>query len=419
MTRRKTKPGRSGRPAAGKRHVLIWMFLFIVIIGAVAYLTGNTGRDFPGIRQMITQAEEKKAEEQAAHGDYRPLSAVVLSHVHQWASDSGAEARDISSEDKKQTLDSGTPIFWTHTDVELTLPDHANISSITDGLTAGGHIRFALQPEGTAAADGGRAVKYDLILTDICSGTAITLHPVSLLVRQAKTGQAAGTAAPGSAPVKGVLALCVDDCGGDLETQQIYENLGVPVTLSVMPNRQYTRQSASEGAAAGLEIILHQPMEPESDSGMEPRTILTSMSDDSIRAMLRESLSQVPQAAGINNHQGSKATADKRVMAVVMQELKQRGLFFFDSRTSAASVGAATASAYGVRSASNSFFIDNSSDEASIRARLQQAGELAARNGSVIIIGHCRPHTAQAVKDMVPILRSQGIRFVFLSDVMR
>lgn len=136
-----------------------------------------------------------------------------------------------------------------------------------------------------------------------------------------------------SSSVTGRLAVVIDDAGLDLESQRIYEEIGVPLTLAVMPNKMYTSEAAAEWSRYGMPVILHQPMEPVSGSGMEEKTILTSMSDEAIRYMLKESLEQIPQAVGINNHQGSRATTDARVMRVVMNELSHRGLFFFDSRT--------------------------------------------------------------------------------------
>ena len=121
-----------------------------------------------------------------------------------------------------------------------------------------------------------------------------------------------------SSSVTGRLAVVIDDAGLDLESQRIYEEIGVPLTLAVMPNKMYTSEAAAEWSRYGMPVILHQPMEPVSGSGMEEKTILTSMSDEAIRYMLKESLEQIPQAVGINNHQGSRATTDARVMRVVM-----------------------------------------------------------------------------------------------------
>lgn len=219
-------------------------------------------------------------------------------------------------------------------------------------------------------------------------------------------------------PVTGRLAVVIDDAGLDLESQRVYQNIGVPFTLAVMPNKLHTSEAAAEWENHGMPVILHQPMEPVSGAGMEDKTILVSMSDDEIRKMLSESLSQIPQVAGINNHQGSKATADYRVMSIVMEELSHRGLFFFDSHTNTTTEADNAALAFGVPYARNDLFVDNSSDEAEIRAMIREGAERAKKRGNYIIIGHCRPHTAAAFRDMVPILQSEGIEFVYVSSLL-
>lgn len=222
-----------------------------------------------------------------------------------------------------------------------------------------------------------------------------------------------------SSSVTGRLAVVIDDAGLDLESQRIYEEIGVPLTLAVMPNKMYTSEAAAEWSRYGMPVILHQPMEPVSGSGMEEKTILTSMSDEAIRYMLKESLEQIPQAVGINNHQGSRATTDARVMRVVMNELSHRGLFFFDSRTNTTTAADSAAASYGVPYARNDLFVDNSADEGEIRAMIQEGANRAKARGSYIIIGHCRPHTAAAFRDIVPQLQAQGIEFVYVSSLLR
>ena len=209
-----------------------------------------------------------------------------------------------------------------------------------------------------------------------------------------------------SSSVTGRLAVVIDDAGLDLESQRIYEEIGVPLTLAVMPNKMYTSEAAAEWSRYGMPVILHQP-------------ILTSMSDEAIRYMLKESLEQIPQAVGINNHQGSRATTDARVMRVVMNELSHRGLFFLDSRTNTTTAADSAAVSYGVPYARNDLFVDNSADEGEIRAMIQEGANRAKASGSYIIIGHYRPHTAAAFRDIVPQLQAQGIEFVYVSSLLR
>ena len=219
--------------------------------------------------------------------------------------------------------------------------------------------------------------------------------------------------------VTGRLAIVIDDAGRDLDSQHIYEQMGIPLTLAVMPDQIHTRDAALSWRAHGLPVILHQPMESVSGIGMEPKVILTSMSDAAIRQMLRDSLSQLPEAIGINNHQGSKATIDARTMDIVMNELHHRGLFFFDSHTNSTTAADKAAKTYGVPYVRNDLFVDNSASVSDICAMIQEGADRAKKKGTYIIIGHCRPHTADAFRQMVPKLKAQGIEFVYLSSLKK
>jgi polysaccharide deacetylase 2 family uncharacterized protein YibQ len=242
----------------------------------------------------------------------------------------------------------------------------------------------------------------------------------------AKQSATPAKAAPAAAPkpntptaVKGKLAVVIDDAGRDLESQHVYESLGIPLTLAVMPNQVHTRDAALSWHAHGLPVILHQPMESVSGIGMESKVILTSMSDEEIRSLLKSSLSQVPEAVGINNHQGSKATTDRRTMDVVMNELHHRHLFFFDSRTNSTTAADAAAASYGVPYVRNDLFVDNEADVAAISAMIREAAKRAQKYGTYVIIGHCRPKTAEAFRQMVPQLEKEGIQFVYVSSLAK
>lgn len=215
------------------------------------------------------------------------------------------------------------------------------------------------------------------------------------------------------------LAVVIDDGGRDLETQRVYERMGIPLTLAVMPNQSHTKEAAANWAAAGLPVIIHQPMESVSGEGMEPVVLLTTMTADEMRGILRQSFSQIPQAVGMNNHQGSKATTHRPTMNVVMQELSARGMWFLDSATNTTTAADAACAAYGVPYGRNELFVDNEADVAKIKAMIRKGATLAKERGHAMIIGHCRPKTAEAFRQIVPELQRDGIVFVYVSELLK
>ncbi len=165
--------------------------------------------------------------------------------------------------------------------------------------------------------------------------------------------------------------------------------------------------------------MLHLPMETISGLNPGPGKVTTEMSDAQITTQVESDLNQVPLARGVNNHEGSKGSADPRVMHDVIGVLAKRGdLFFIDSRTSSSSVGEQTAQAAGVPTAARDVFLDNQESVAYTEAQLREAAAIAQRTGSAIAIGHPRPTTLAAVRAMIPELQADGITFVLAQDLV-
>ncbi len=229
----------------------------------------------------------------------------------------------------------------------------------------------------------------------------------------------APSAAASAAAVSGPkLALIVDDCGQWISTERGFIALPIPITLSVLPDVHGTTLIAHEAAAAGKGVMLHLPMETISGLNPGPGKVTTEMTDAQITARVESDLAQVPLAAGVNNHEGSKATADARVMRDVAEVLKSHGdLFFIDSRTSAATVGARVAAEVGIPTASRDVFLDDKANVAYVEGQLREAAAVAKRTGSAIAIGHPRPSTLAAVQAMIPELQAEGIHFVLAQSL--
>ena len=128
------------------------------------------------------------------------------------------------------------------------------------------------------------------------------------------------------------IAIILDDWGNNHSLLKYAIDIGRPVTLSILPHLSQSRRIAEEAFANHLGVMLHMPMQPKSNKQrLEPHTILTTTSDKDIRLYLDQAIASVPHAEGVNNHMGSAATGDRRVMTALLKDLKGRGLFFVDS----------------------------------------------------------------------------------------
>jgi hypothetical protein len=164
--------------------------------------------------------------------------------------------------------------------------------------------------------------------------------------------------------------------------------------------------------------MLHLPMEPVSGIDPGPGRITTKMDDAAITAQVRDDIASVPLATGVNNHEGSRATADDRVMRDVAAVLAADHLFFIDSLTSGSSIAQRDARAAGIATASRDVFLDNVADVDATEAQLRHAAQVAKTNGTAIAIGHPRPTTLAAVRALLPELQRDGITFVFARDLV-
>jgi polysaccharide deacetylase 2 family uncharacterized protein YibQ len=238
---------------------------------------------------------------------------------------------------------------------------------------------------------------------------------------EATTPAPGSSAAPATTPRAGAprLAIIIDDCGQWPDTEHGFIALPAALTLSVLPHVRYGTQIAHDADAAGKGVMLHLPMEPLSGADPGPGRITVAMNDAAIAAQVRDDLASVPLATGVNNHEGSRATADARVMRAVAGVLAERRLFFIDSRTGSASVAERDASAAGIPTAGRDVFLDNVADVDATEAQLRRAAQVAKANGSAIAIGHPRPTTLTAVRALLPELERDGIQLVLARDLVR
>ena len=139
---------------------------------------------------------------------------------------------------------------------------------------------------------------------------------------------------------------------------------------------------------AGHEVWLHLPMEAVGDSDPGPGALMSGMSDDELRDAVFMAINNIPHVVGINNHMGSKATANLRMMTWVMQELASMDLAFLDSRTTVDTVAEDAARAQGVKTGRRHVFLDNERTEAAIREQLDEAVYRSRMEGEIIAIGH-------------------------------
>jgi uncharacterized protein len=186
------------------------------------------------------------------------------------------------------------------------------------------------------------------------------------------------------------VAIIIDDLGNHHDLDLSLIKLDLPLSLAILPSAPFTDVVVQEATRRGREIILHQPMEPKDYPCVKPGpgALLLSMNEREIREMLDKNLRQVFGARGINNHMGSSFTENREKISLVLRELKRRGLFFIDSRTTKGTVGLDQAKKMGLPAAQRTVFLDNNPDPVAISNQINHLIRVARQSGTAIGIGH-------------------------------
>jgi hypothetical protein len=216
------------------------------------------------------------------------------------------------------------------------------------------------------------------------------------------------------------VAIVIDDLGNDLTAVERIARWPHPIAVAVLPELPASAPTARRLARSGKEVLLHLPMEPRDfpDVRPGPGVVLRSQSEAEIVRTLLSDLATVPGATGVNNHMGSAATADPRVMRTVLNTLAAKGLFFLDSRTTDSSVAREIAQQAAVPAVSRRVFLDGVTTAEGIERQWAQLLRLAREEGSAVAIGHPHPRTLDVLERELPRLSEQGLRLVRVSELV-
>jgi len=215
------------------------------------------------------------------------------------------------------------------------------------------------------------------------------------------------------------LAILMDDLGSDRSAAEAIFALRVPITVSVLPFHPHSQEIAREARQHGCEVMLHLPMQSLANESPEQQELRPGLSSDEVRDTVEKMLDAIPGADGVNNHQGSQATADSKLMDDLMRVLKDEGVFYVDSRTTTATVAFDAAQREGVPTAfRNVPFLDDLQKKDAVKRQLQLAIQGAKKKGEAIAIGHPHTETLAALREMLPQAKSNGVQLVLVSELV-
>tara|TARA_B100001765_G_scaffold36272_1_gene20103 strand:- start:110 stop:967 length:858 start_codon:yes stop_codon:yes gene_type:complete len=221
-------------------------------------------------------------------------------------------------------------------------------------------------------------------------------------------------------PLRGIIGLIIDDFGyRNDDVSRGFLDIPAKLTFAVIPGHEHSRSFSKNAVSAGYEVIVHMPMENLGKTfGEEEFVLMNYFQDNELVRRVKEALEHIPEANGLNNHQGSRATETPRLMRLLAGVLKDENKFFIDSRTTMNTLAEETMRQFDVPTNRRNIFLDNELDEEKIYAQLIQLTDVAERKGIAIGIGHVKPQTLAVLKKHIPELQQKGFKFEFVSKLV-
>lgn len=208
------------------------------------------------------------------------------------------------------------------------------------------------------------------------------------------------------------VAIIIDDIGYNKQRGLAALNLPGALTYAVIPSSPNGEYLAKAAQRQEKEIILHAPMSNIHDYPLGELGLVDGMTEQAFNEALQQALGSVPHISGVNNHMGSLLTQKAVPMEWMMQALRDRGLYFIDSRTTSQSVAWEIAQRHGVPSLKRDIFLDNDRDKAVLEQQFSTLLKVAKRKGFAIGIGHPYPETITYLEENLKRLEQHGIQLV-------
>ena len=216
-----------------------------------------------------------------------------------------------------------------------------------------------------------------------------------------------------------MIAIILDDMGLDRPRSERATRLPGPLTLSYMSYADDLIIQTGSARARGHELMLHLPMEPEGDADPGPGALLMKLSDVELHERIDFALGRFPGFVAVNNHMGSRFTADPARMSLVLGAIRRSGHLFLDSLTTPRAVALSLGPKMGVSTTARDVFLDNVDSQEEVWFRLLKAEQIAETEGTAIAIGHPRDATLAVLEDWIAEWANRSAKLVPVSAIAR
>lgn len=215
------------------------------------------------------------------------------------------------------------------------------------------------------------------------------------------------------------IAIIIDDIGYNYTQGLKAIELPGDITYAIIPHSPKAEFFAEKAMQLHKEIMLHAPMSTINNTPIGEHGLSDQLGEELFKSTLQAALASLPNAKGLNNHMGSLLTQKNQPMTWVMEALKERQLYFVDSRTSAQSIAWDIAKQHGIPTLKRDVFLDHEPNTAFIHKQFQELIRIAKQQGYAVAIAHPYPETIAYLQNNLSVLLSQNINLVTVSALVK
>ena len=204
-------------------------------------------------------------------------------------------------------------------------------------------------------------------------------------------------------------------------TEAAMKDLSPAITFGFSPYADALDYWTKMATNNGNEFLLMMPMEPMSYPSVSPGPLglLVDASKEQNDATFNTLLNSTSGYIGFIGDMGSRYSADYPSMMATLQNVKNAGYVFVDSRSTAKSVVGDVATELGLAYASNHRFLDNSRKAEDIQKQLERLENRARKYGSAIGVITVHNTSITVIQQWQSDLEARGFQLVPISALLK
>jgi len=218
------------------------------------------------------------------------------------------------------------------------------------------------------------------------------------------------------------MAILVENLGFETnETTTAYLSFPEPLTIALLPADKFSARTAQIAEENKKEVALLLPMEPlpQQYDKYKRSMVMIHYSDDNIRGIISQAAAAVPNLSGVCNFHGAKVMEDSRAMGIILSETNRRKAYFVYTDISKKSVAPQLTKSMKIPNAPIQGSIDAAATTEQAREKLRRYAVTAEKTGKVLIKAQPSAAFIKALKDETEPLRKNGIKLVYVSELVK